>query len=329
MFSKSSTRLLGAALLFVGGCGPCFDLPEPTIFSQETVVRNLQAPIGMALDEQGRFWVSESGTGEQNGRVSLVTADGGHYPVFTGFNSVIEEGSAAGIGHVLYKNEMLYVLDGNAGKLYLVNVSTYRPGDPPRTAQELPGEDIGAYVRAQQLTTPINTNPYNLTFGPDGSLYITDSGANAIIRRDQYTKALSVFARLPNVTATAEAVPTGIVYDGTRFVVSTLSGFPFAPGTAKLYQISRTGQVSDYKTGFTTLTDVALTPSRKPIALEYGGFSLTPPAVGFVRDNGRVADESGKTLAAKLDLPTDIERAGSRTYYVLSHGAGTITKLTY
>jgi len=218
---------------------------------------------------------------------------------------------------------------GGAGKLYSVDVSSFKPGDLARTAQELTGEDIGTYVRAQQLSTPINTNLYNLTIGPDGSLYIADSGANAIIRRDKDTKALSVFARLPNVTAMAEAVPTGIVYDGSKFLVSTLSGFPFAPGAAKIYQISRMGQVSDYKTGFTALTDITLTSGRKPIVVEYGGFSLTPPAIGFVPANGRVADEAGKTLATKLDLPTDIERFGPRTYYVLSHGAGTITKLTY
>ena len=263
MNPKLSSFLLSAFLLFSYGCKDYLELPAPTAFSQQTVVSGLQAPIGLALDGHGRFWVSESGTGENNARVSLLTPDGQRHIAFTGFSSVVNNGAVEGIGHVVYQDGTLYILDGGAGKLYTVDVAAYQPDTPSRSARELSGEDIGTFVRAQQLTTPINTNLYNLIVGPDGSLYITDSGANAIIRRDRATGALSVFARLPNVTAAAEAVPTSIVYDGRQFLVSTLSGFPFAAGVAKIYQVSRTGVVGDYKTGFTTLTALALMPNKQ------------------------------------------------------------------
>ncbi|HEX8427452.1 ScyD/ScyE family protein [Hymenobacter sp.] len=231
--------------------------------------------------------------------------------------------------HLLYDDGTLYILEGGTGRLYSVDVSSFRPGDPPRAAQNLVSEDIGTFVRAQRLTNPVNTNLYNLTFGPDGSLYIVDSGANAIIKRNSNTKALSVFARLPNVTPTAEAVPTSIVYNGQKFLVSTLSGAPFIAGTAKIYQVDLAGNVSDFRSGFTTLTDITLSDNNNPIVTEYGRFALSPPPPGFVARTGRIANGAGTALLDLLDRPTDIERASPRTYYVLNNGDGTIQKLTY
>jgi hypothetical protein len=54
------------------------------------------------------------------------------------------------------------------------------------------------------------------------------------------------------------AVPTGIAFDGQRFFVSTLTGFHFPTGKARIYRVNLSGQVSVYKEGFTMLTDVTL-----------------------------------------------------------------------
>ncbi len=144
-------------------------------------------------------------------------------PVLTGFASVLFMGNPDGIGHVLYRAGTLYVLEGGTGKLYTADVFGFQPGDAPRPASSLPSEDLGSFVRAENLTSPVNSNLYHLSFGPDGNLYIVDAGANAIIRRVSTTKALSVFARLPNATPTAEAVSTGIVFDGQKFLDYLLS----------------------------------------------------------------------------------------------------------
>ncbi|MBF9254830.1 ScyD/ScyE family protein [Pontibacter sp. 172403-2] len=158
---------------------------------------------------------------------------------------------------------------------------------------------------------------------------MVDAGANAIIKHDKNSKALSLFARFPNVGPATEAVPTGIVYDGNRFLVSTLTGFPFASGAAKIFQVSQEGNVSEYKSGFTTLTDIVLTPNNKLFVTESVEFSLTTIPPGFNPKSSRVANEDGTYLIEGLSLPTDIERSGSKTYYVLSYGLGTVQKLTY
>ncbi|WP_375437409.1 ScyD/ScyE family protein [uncultured Hymenobacter sp.] len=323
------------ALLALGMATSCQDdddnppVPDPIQFTAAPFVQNLTRPIGMSVDRRGQVWVTESGTGQNDAQVSLITTDGRVYPVITGFISVIANGSVEGISHLLYRDGTLYVLEGGTGKLYVVNVSNFRPGDTPLVAQNLASEDIGTFVRAQRLTTPVNTNLYNLTFGPDGNLYIVDSGANAIIKRVSTTKALSVFARFPNVTPTAEPVPTGIVHDGQKFLVSTLSGAPFVTGTAKIFQVSMTGAVSEFRSGFTTLTDVVLTANNHPIVIEYGQFAFSPPPPGFVVRSGRIANSEGAALLSSLDRPIDIERVNDRTYYVLSNGDGTLQKLSY
>ena len=302
---------------------------EPTSFTAQTVASGLTSPVGMSFDETGQAWVTQSGTGKNDAQVSLITTNGKVYPVVTGLASVLDNGEVAGIGHLLYRDGTLYVLEGGTGKLYVLDIAGFKPGDTPYAASSLSAENIGAFVLAQKLTTPLNTNLYNLTFGPDDNLYITDAGANAIIKRDSKSKQLSVFAKLPNVTATAEAVPTGIVYDGNNFLVSTLTGFPFVAGAAKIFLVNPAGNVSDYQSGFTTLTDLALSPNNKPLVLQYSQFSLTPPNVGFTPKTGLIADGSKATLLSSLDRPTDLERVGNRTYYVLCWGDGTLQKLTY
>ncbi len=331
MLLKTCCVLIAVAAAAATGCkkddpGP---LADPTTFTAQTLASGLTLPIGMAVDEQRQVWVTQSGTGKNDAQVSLITTDGKVYPVVTGLSSVVANGSAEGIGHVLYRGGVLYALDGLAGKLYTLDVTGFKPGDAAYEAQNLSAEDIGTFVKAQQLTNPINSNPYNLTMGPDNNLYIVDSGANAVIKRDSKTRVLSVFAKLPNATPKAEAVPTGIIYDGNNFLVSGLSGFPFAAGATKIYLVSTTGAVSEYQTGFTALTDVTLSAGNKPIAVEYGQFSLVPPNVGFTPKTGRVTDGSKATLLGGLDRPTDIERVDDRTYYVLTWGDGTVQKLTY
>ena len=101
-----------------------------------------------------------------------------------------------------------------------------------------------------------------MTLGPDGALYFADAGANAIIRRSK-TGDLSVLAEIPGVAnptpvgpPVVQSVPTGIVYDGQKFLISTLLGFPFPSGKAVIYQMDLSGKVSVYQQGFTSLVAV-------------------------------------------------------------------------
>jgi hypothetical protein len=87
--------------------------------------------------------------------------------------------------------------------------------------------------------------------------------------------------------------------------------------------------VSDYKTGFTALTDVVLTDDNTPLVLQYSNFLFTPPKVGFQPLTGKILDGDRNTLLQGLTEATSIQRWGDRTYFVLSYALGTIQKLTY
>jgi len=329
MMRKLQTLGYLLTLFFFIGCEEDDNEPiqDPTQFTATDFVSGLEMPVGLSIDEKGQLWVAETGTGNNDAQVSMITPAGTVHPVVTGLNSVFANGSIEGMGHVLYKNGELYILNGNAGRLYIVDVASFKAGDAPKVASSLESEDISTFVHGLNLTDPVNSNAYQLTFGPDDHLYIVDAGANAIIRRDKNSKALVLFARIPNLAPTTEAVPTGIVFDGDKFLVSSLSGGPFVKGSAKIFQVDLQGNVSDYKTGFTTATDILLTPNKRPLITEFAEFSFAPP--GFVAGTGRIANEEGVTILGGLTMPTDLERGDEKTYYLLSYAEGTIQKLTY
>jgi len=301
-------------------------IPEPESFKSVLFKGELKSPIGIALDDHGNIWVSEAGTGKSDGSISMITPSGDKTTFVTGLPSIFMEGSYEGVGHVLYRNGKLYFTHGVDGKLFTADVSTFKSGGNPVDLVNIPSEDVGTYIRSLALTTPLNSNAYNLSFGPDDHLYIVDSGSNAIIKKDKITGKLSLFAHFPNVAPSVEAVPTCVAYDGTRFLVSTLTGFPFTPGNAKIFQVDNAGAVTEYnKTKFTTLTGITLSANNKPIVIQHGVFG----AMGFGAGTGKVLDENGKILLDNISRPTDIKRAGDKTYYLLSYTDGTISKLSF
>lgn len=324
---KTLSCLLALSVFFGCSDDEVEPVQDPTQFVASGFVTGLKLPVGMSMDEKGQLWVAETGTGNNDAQVSMVTPQGIVHTVITELNSVFANGSVEGMGHVLYKSGKLYILNGNAGRLYIADVSTFKVGDAPVKASTLESEDIRTFVHSLNLTDPLNSNAYQLTFGPGDHLYLVDAGANAIIKRDKDSKALSLFAQIPNIAAGTDAVPTGIVFDGSKFLVSTLSGAPFVKGSSKIFQVDLAGSVSEYKTGFTTATDILLTANAKPLITEFAEFSLNPP--GFVPTTGRISNEDGTTLLGGLTMPTDLERSADNVYYVLSYAEGTIQKLSY
>ncbi|MBD2704477.1 ScyD/ScyE family protein [Spirosoma sp. BT702] len=344
MFKKRSTLYSLLPMLLIGSCllvvVSCLDhrIPNPLTLAPVAgppFASGLRSPIGLTDDPRGNVWVTEAGSGTiNNGQVTVITPAGVKYPAITGFVSAISpEGSPEGLTHLTYKDGKLYILNGVQEQLFVADISNFVPGvSPPIPASSLLGIDIGTFVRTARPNAPDapDSNPYNLTFGPNGDLFIVDAGGNAIIRRNQTSGALSVFAvfnDIPNSTTVGppmvDAVPTGIVYDGTNFYVSTLTGAPFPAGAARIYQVNANGTApvtpTIYKTGFSGLTDITLAPSRLPLVTEFG---FGPP--------GRVANEAGATLVSPVITAVDIHPSTTSldTYYVLSYGPGIITKFT-
>ncbi|QRQ99851.1 ScyD/ScyE family protein [Dyadobacter sandarakinus] len=327
---KSFLLSFAACLFFTAGFFACTDHEIPTTdpvqFAVTTQDTTLRAPIGLAADDRGNLWIAEIGTGNNDGAVVMITPSGQKKTVISGFNSTAGPESNEGLSHLLYDNGKLYIVHGIDGKIFVANVAGYQFSDPQIALSSLEVREYGQQIRDLNLTDPVNSNLFALTPGPDGHIYLTDAGANAIFRRDKTTGDLSLFAKLPKLGANVDAVPTGIVYDGNKFLVSTLSGAPFISGNAKIFAITSDGTVSVYKEGFTTLTHIALSPGGKPLVTKFADFAIPD---GFKPFSGGVLDENGTVLAGGLMMPTDIKRTGDRQYHVISYALGHLYKLTY
>lgn len=337
---RPNFNLLLLLLLLPGlsGCEFFFDRfhdPKPRQVEVTNFASGLRNPFGIEVDALRQVWVTEAGSGTaSDGQLTLITPQGVKYPAVQGFASFINpEGVAGGLNHLLLQDGILWILHGIEGRLYKFNIHTFKIGDAPLPASSLAYENVGAFVRGAPSPEPIEeSNLFNLTLGPGGDLYMVDAGANAIIRRKAGSGELSVFAFFPDLDnpgagpPSIDVVPTGIVFDGRRFLVSTFTGFPFLPGMARIYQVDLAGNVSLYQAGFNGLTDLELGYNQQPLATEYGTFG----AEGFNPGTGRLvlANRSHITpLLGELNFPTAIKKIDPRSYYLGSSSEGRIWKV--
>lgn len=336
---KVTTLLFSLSLLVVTGCREFYeylDEVEPKPVSTKEYATKLNGPIGLALDDRQQLWVTEIGTGKNDGKVSVFDTNGKKHVVVEGFPSFFGPGGPeeiVGLNHLLVKDGKVYILHTN-GMLYIADISTYKNGDKPIKASALTKQDIGTFVMNYPFKEkPEVSNPYDLTVGPEDNIYITDASANAVIRRTPAGK-LHVFTTFPDLKNTTnvgppsiDAVPTGIAFNQNHFYVTTLTGFPFLKGKARIYFVDRQGKVSIYQEGFTTITAVTLDPAYNPVVVEHAQFGEQ----GFVPNTGRIvvaADNGPVKFGSALNQPTAIVRSGPLTYYVNSLADGKIFMVT-
>ena len=330
--------IMAGTLLLASGCKKQTVVQQ--VLALTPVATGLHSPIGLEVDKNGWIWVGEGGTGKNDGKVTVITPDGKTFDAIVNFPSVVSPtGEADGPTHLLFADGLLYVL-GTAGKMYKADVASFKPGDAPLQASGLGVEDIGAFVLAYPFVNNAHdTHPYNLVVGPNGDIYIADAAANAILRREKNTGALSVVAEVPGVAnATTvgpdpiQSVPTGIYYDGQSFLVTTLLGFPFPAGKAVIYRItpaaSGPATVALYQQGFTSLIDIAQGGSPGRLVLEH---AVRSGGV-FTLNTGRLVWANGTSvtvLAEGLKRPTGLKQVDEHTWYVASLGDNSVLKVTY
>ena len=309
---------------------------EPSVFAT-----GLVAPQGIAVDSLGRIWVAEQGTGNDDGRISIVLSDGQVHPFLIDLPSVIVQGEPESAHHLMFDDGMLWATLGLGeatpdGNLLRIDTSGFVPGDPPLDLDDVElTEDVGTFVIDHEFEEDTDqTNIYNMTIGPDGDLFIVDASANAVIRRASDTGMLSVVAELPSIpNATPvgppmmQAVPTGIVFTGDELLVSAFPGFPFPEGAAVIYQVELNGEVSVFHDGLTTAVDLTLDPDGELIVSQYGGFD---PESGFTPDVGsivRVTNGTVDTLVSGLNHPAGIDFAPNGDLYIAAFTDGELLKV--
>ena len=325
--------LLIVSLSTISGCVK--DRPEKKL-KIITIATGFSEPLGLEIDKGGNIWVSDAGSGKNDGKVSVTTKDGVKHDVITDFESyTIDNGEVEGPAHLLLDDGVLYRLGGH-GKLYKASQSLLKPGKGTIKASSLGVEDLGSFILPYPFVNETNeTHLYNLSKGPDGSIYIADAAANAIIRREKKTGALSVITEIQGIANPTpvgppqiQSVPTGIYYDGQNFFITTLLGFPFPPGKSIIYKMTPAGATSIYQQGFTSLVDIAEGDSRGYLVLEHGVFGPTD----FGPNTGRLVWANGSNiteLTGGLNTPAALKQEDNHTWYVTSVGDGSVLKIYY
>jgi hypothetical protein len=277
-----------------------------------TVATGLNGPMGVLVGSDGSVWVIDSGTGgdtelpfnnPQTGQP--MTAQFGETAQIV---QVSSDGSQTVVANLPSVATGMDTIGG--ARLALVDGTLYATsGQWLGEADSTPGENMAAIVSIEdgQVTKVADTwafestqnpdghildsHPYDIVAGPDGALWVTDAAANDLLRIDPASgniETVAVFEGLPGPfpnpgrggAQESDPVPTGVAIgqDGNIYV-SFLSGFPFLPGAAKVVQVSQDGQVSDYATGLSTLTDLvaAASKARRPtVAGSFGSWKETP-----------------------------------------------------
>ena len=323
-----------SALLFSTGCSKKNDVVPPKL-TVTTFASGLTSPNGIATDNAGNVWVADQGTGKNDGKVWVIKPNGEKFEAIVNLESFVVGADLDGPAHLLFADGLLYFLGAKA-KMYKADLSSFTPGNPPMPASSLGVEDIGSFVLSYPFVKNTHqTHPYGITKAPDGSFYITDAAANAVLRRSR-AGAYSVVAEVPGVANPTpvgppfiESVPTGVIVVDGNLLVSTLLGFPFPQGKAIIYKITPAGQVSVFQQGFTTLVDIVQGNHNGYLVAQHGNFVIP---TGFAKNTGRLAWANGQTITpfvTDLNLPVGIAQANNHTWYVTSLGDKSVLKVVF
>ncbi len=216
----------------------------PEGFSVEVVAAepDIVNPVAMAIDERGRFWITESleyprksaGPGQDRVKILEDTDGDGKMDKFTVFLDGLNIPSGIAVGHggvwIANSPDILFVPDAD------------RDGKPDGPAQVV----VTGFGR-----TDTHELPNSLTWGPDGWLY----GLNGVFNYSHVTyppespwlKKVAGTLRVPSAEATdVEDKPTPTNKgDGTRSVPATLppTAFTFTCAMFRIHPRTREFQV--------------------------------------------------------------------------------------
>jgi sugar lactone lactonase YvrE len=321
-----------------------------------TVAGGFNGPQGVLVAPDGSVWVIDSGvggdteipffdpeTGEETtatigetARVVQIAPDGTQ-TVAASLPSVLVGMEASGGARLALLNGTLYATSGA-----WIDTAGDAPATPTMSAvvkieggEAIPVVDTWALENARNPDGFVKeSHPYGLAAGPDGNLWVADAGANTLIRIIPDSDGLdlvAVFDGLPSPLPNpnrggameSDPVPTGVAFDGDgNIYVSFLPGFPFLPGSAKVVKVTLDGQVSDYATGLTMITDLRTGPDGELYAVQLGQFTEEGPvpnsgAIIHVKEGA-----ASESIVDSLSFPTSIDFGPDGDAYVTINGVG-------
>lgn len=330
---RSAAVFLVAATASVVLATPVHAAPAPAPVT--VVATGFDDPTGLS-NWAGRFYVSESSTGEISGFAP------GARP-YTRLNKI------PGPSGVDRKFETFYFVTGEAATPGASTLYSTVTGRPRHRIADLAAYELANNPDGQQQFGPDGapldalSNPFAVLVGRgfDNRVFVADAGANAVLVAAPDGK-VSTFFVPPVVTTGAckgrpnnapqhtgcDPVPTGLAWgpDGNLYV-STLSGE--APGQGRVYVLDPFGgKVLGTISGFDSPTGVAVGDSGAVYVselLEGLPAGDGPPPAGFDPSTvGRIVrvERSGARTAAQVTMPLSLKVVDGQLYSTAWSSAG-------
>jgi sugar lactone lactonase YvrE len=288
------------------------------------VAEGLINPRHLAIAPDGTIYVTEVGTGGEevtprsargySGRISRIAPDGMTDVLVSGLVSYGEGVGAAGIA--LLDGTLYYTLGGvgvDGGFEPLPEEATLNRFDPETGTVALVAK-MGQYeVDNNPDRSDVSTNLYGIAPHPDGSLLVTDAGANVLHRVDPRSgrfELVGVIPGLPRITGREPAegerqrqsVPTSVaVNDGVIHVSLLSQNWP--PDAPSIVTVDDDGGFTPILRGGSMIVSTAFGPDGSLYfsqLIDVGGDSR----IGSVR---RVRDDrTSEPVIEGLTLPHGI-----------------------
>jgi hypothetical protein len=286
-------------------------MPEmPPLPENATLVATgLNGPRGLSVTADGSIYVAEVGAGGEEmvqtpegempfGMTSSVSIIGTDGALNRGLSYLPSAAGTAGASGVAYGEEFSWVaINGGVPNIPLTAALLKVETASGRIVDMI---DLFSYEAANNPDgNEIDSNPVSVDVAADGTVYVTDSGANTVYT---YTDAdgLQVFHVWPD-----NPVPTDVALaeDGSVYV-SFLSPGEMAPGTAMVQQLSADGELVATFGDLTALTGITLgADGAIYVASLTVGMGAEGPGPGQVL---RVSADGNEVVADGLMLPYGI-----------------------
>jgi dienelactone hydrolase len=309
--------------------------------STYTVIsKELKSPLGITFDANGQFWVTETGTGKDDGSVSILGADGTTIPVITNLPSffIPDEHEVTGAWRILPlpNNKIALVVGGGPGKnfgtIYFFDLNGAKiPLTLANATRQVP---VTAFLATKGME---DSNPFSVAIDAAGNLIVADAAANMVVKFNEKNEG-TIIATLPDIKNPTPVgppfvnqVPTRIITNPKGgFYLATLTGFPFNKGAATIYAMDASGKLTPYKTGMTTITDLVLDAASGDLfALQVGEFAFAPQP-GFAANSSKITrikpDGSTQIVAEGFGPASGMAITNSGSIYVSEVFSGRILR---
>ncbi|MBX3084467.1 MAG: ScyD/ScyE family protein [Anaerolineae bacterium] len=297
-------------------------LPVSTRAQVTEIATKLNNPRLLTYGSDGTLYIAEAGDGgttEIEGPLGKVK-----YNTSAQITMVTKDGKqSVAVPNLISTNAGFGQIDGASKVLVTEDSYWIALGLGPKQAPE--GKHVAAVVELDRSSGEVKqaldlyafelannpdggeehvSNPVDLAMAPDGTLYIVDASANALL---SWTKAdgLKVAAVWPvdKEGKIPQSVPTSVAVGKTgHIIVGFLGGFPFIPGSARI-EVWANGKLIDTYNNLTLVTDVEVGDDGSIYAVQLaGGFGDQ----GYIPNSGKIVqltDEGMITVADTLNFP--------------------------